>query len=159
MLRILPIFRGKPNNYAKIDNFVSRSAQPKEDDFQWLKNEGVTDVINFRTMVEPGQNFDEKRVVEGLGMKYHNIPSITPEPNEEKIAKFLDIVEGVREQGRNVHIHCKAGADRTGMYAFIYKTVKGIGTMTENIQEWIDFGHNTKRFPNLINYVKGLKIL
>lgn len=31
--------------------------------------------------------------------------------------------------------------------------------MTENIQEWIDFGHNTKRFPNLINYVKGLKIL
>lgn len=114
MLRILPIFRGKPNNYAKIDNFVSRSAQPKEDDFQWLKNEGVTDVINFRTMVEPGQNFDEKRVVEGLGMKYHNIPSITPEPNEEKIAKFLDIVEGVREQGGNVHIHCKAGADRTG---------------------------------------------
>lgn len=159
MLRILPIFRGKPANYAKIDNIVSRSAQPKKEDFLWLKENGVTDIINFRTMVEPAQDFDEKTVVEDLGMKYHNIPTITPKPNEEKVGQFLDTIENVRKQNGKAHIHCKAGADRTGMYAFIYKGVKGIGTIAENIQEWIAFGHNQERFPNLINWTKGLKIL
>ncbi|MCM1003944.1 MAG: tyrosine-protein phosphatase [Candidatus Gastranaerophilales bacterium] len=159
MLRILPIFKGKPNNYARIDDVVSRSAQPKEEDFIWLKSQGVTDIINFRTMIEPAQTFDEKNVVENLGMKYHNIPTITPKPTEEKVAEFLDIVEGVQKQGGKAHIHCKAGADRTGMYAFIYKGVKGIGSMIDNEREWLAFGHNNKRFPKLINWAKGLKIL
>ena len=159
MLRIIPIFKGKPDNYIKIDNVVSRSAQPREKDFVWLKKEGVTDIINFRTMVEPAQNFDEKTVVESLGMNYHNIPSITPKPNEENVEQFLTLVDKITDKGGKAHIHCKAGADRTGMYAFIYKSVKGIGTITENIQEWIALGHNTKQFPNLINWAKGLKIL
>lgn len=156
MLRILPTFKGKPENYVKIDNIVSRSAQPKKEDFLWLKNEGVTDIINFRTMVEPAQNFDEKSVVEGLGMKYHNIPTITSKPNEDKVEQFLDIIENVHKRNGKAHIHCKAGADRTGMYAFIYKNIKGIGTITDNIQEWIALGHNTKRFPDLINWAKNL---
>lgn len=154
LLKISPIFRGQPQNYAKIDNVISRSAQPEKEGFAWLKNEGITDIINFRTMFESAQNFDEKTVVEDLGMRYHNIPSITPKPNEEKIAKFLDIVEGVKEKGGKVHIHCKAGADRTGMYSFIYKGLNGIGTIAENVQEWIALGHNTKRFPDLINWTK-----
>lgn len=157
MLKILPIFKGKPNNYAKIDNVISRSAQPQKDDFLWLKNEGVTDIINFRTMVEPAQNFDEKTVVEGLGMKYHNIPSITSKPNEEKVGQFLNLVENIKSNGGKAHIHCKAGADRTGMYAFIYKNIKGIGTICENEKEWLNFGHNTKKFPDLISWAKKFK--
>lgn len=157
MLRISPIFRGKPENYAKIDNVVSRSAQPKKEDFLWLKNEGVTDIINFRTMVDPAQNFDEKTVVESLGMKYHNIPSITSKPNEEKVGQFLNLVENIKSNGGKAHIHCKAGADRTGMYAFIYKKIKGIGSICENEKEWLNFGHNTKKFPDLISWAKGFK--
>lgn len=159
MLRILPIFRGKPNNYAKIDDVVSRSAQPREEDFIWLKNQGVTDIINFRTMVDPAQDFDEKTVVEKLGMKYHNIPTITPKPNEEGVNGFLSLVDSIISRGGKAHIHCKAGADRTGMYAFIYKGVKGLGSIIDNEKEWLAFGHNHERFPNLINWAKGLKIL
>lgn len=158
MLKISPIFRGKPNNYAKIDNYISRSAQPAKDDFSWLKQEGVTDIINFRTMVVSGQDFDEKNVVENLNMRYHNIPSITSEPEEENISRFLNIVDNVKNNNGKVHIHCKAGADRTGMYAFIYKALTGIGSLLENEKEWISFGHNTKRYPNLRQWAKEFVI-
>ncbi len=30
-------FTGKPDNYAIIDKYVSRSAQPAKEDFVWLK--------------------------------------------------------------------------------------------------------------------------
>ena len=35
-------FSGIPKKYIKIDNFVSRSAQPQKDDFVWLKEQGIT---------------------------------------------------------------------------------------------------------------------
>ena len=147
-------FKGMPNNYAKIDNYVSRSAQPNKEDFLWLKEQGVTDIINFRTMIESTLNFNEKKVVENLGMKYHHISTVTSKPNEEKINQFLSLVENIKNNGGKAHIHCKAGADRTGLYSFIYKVVKGIGTIAENEREWIEKGHNIVRFPDLRKWAK-----
>ena len=156
-MKISPItFQGKPANYAIIDKFVSRSAQPMKEDFVWLKENGVTDIINFRTMVVEGLDFNEKSTVEDLRMNYHNIPSITKNPKEEKIIQFLQIINQIKDQNGKVHIHCMAGADRTGMYAFIYKSLNGIGTVSENITEWINRGHNTKLYPDLINQAKEI---
>ena len=147
-------FKGKPDNYKKIDNTVSRSAQPKAEDFKWLKEQGVTDVINFRTMYVSGIGFDEKSLVEQNGMKYHNIPSHTKTPNEQNIGKFLDIVDNVQKQGGKVHIHCKAGADRTGMYSWIYKQTHNLGSMKSNEKEMLEMGHHYNLYPNLINWIK-----
>lgn len=147
-------FKGKPNNYARIDEHVSRSAQPLKEDLTWLKEQGITDVINFRTMYAPAVDFDEAEELKKLGIRYHNIPTITMKPNEEKIHKFLNIINNVIENNGKAHIHCKAGADRTGMYAFIYKTVKNIGTIAENEVEWLKFGHNKKLYPNLQSWTK-----
>lgn len=148
-------FSARPDNYAKIDQYVSRSAQPEKEDFVWLKNQGVTDIVNFRTMYQSGLNFDEQKVVESLGMKYHNIPTYSRTPNEENILKFLKITDRVIKDGGKLHIHCKAGADRTGLNSFIYKMSKGIGSLSENIEEWITRGHNTKRYPNMIPWAKN----
>jgi protein tyrosine phosphatase (PTP) superfamily phosphohydrolase (DUF442 family) len=148
------LFKGKPNNYAKIDEHVSRSAQPLKEDLTWLKEQGITDVINFRTMYAPAVDFDEAEELKKLGIRYHNIPTVTMKPNEEKIHKFLNIINNVIENNGKAHIHCKAGADRTGMYAFIYKTVKNIGTIAENEVEWLKFGHNKKLYPNLQSWTK-----
>ena len=147
-------FKGKPNNYARIDEHVSRSAQPLKEDLTWLKEQGITDVINFRTMYAPAVDFDEAEELKKLGIRYHNIPTVTMKPNEEKIHKFLNIINNVIENNGKAHIHCKAGADRTGMYAFIYKTVKNIGTIAENEVEWLKFGHNKKLYPNLQSWTK-----
>ena len=156
-MKIYPItFQGKPVNYAKIDNFVSRSAQPMKEDFIWLKKNGITDIINFRTMVVSGLGFDEKTVVESLGMNYHNIPSVTKQPNEQNVIDFLNTIDKIKHTNGKAHIHCMAGADRTGMYAFIYKSLNRLGTVSENIAEWINKGHNTELYPDLISQTKEL---
>ena len=156
-MKIYPItFQGKPVNYAKIDNFVSRSAQPMKEDFIWLKKNGITDIINFRTMVVSGLGFDEKTVVESLGMNYHNIPSVTKQPNEQNVIDFLNTLDKIKHNNGKAHIHCMAGADRTGMYAFIYKSLNRLGTVSENIAEWINKGHNTELYPDLISQTKEL---
>ena len=147
-------FCGKPQNYAKINGIVSRSAQPTADDFIWLRKQGVTDIVNFRIEKATDITFDEKKLVESLGMRYHFIPSVTYNPNSEKIKKFLKLTDGVAKKGGKVHIHCKAGSDRTGMYAFLYKMYKRIGTQEENVAEWLKMGHNNRLFPDLIGWAK-----
>ena len=70
-------------------------------------------------------------------------------------ASQLELTEKVKEKNGKLHIHCKAGADRTGMYAFIYKGIQNIGTLVENEKEWITKGHNIERYPDLRNWAKA----
>ena len=156
-MEIQPVtFKGMPPNYDRIDDTVSRSAQPLKEDFLWLKEKNhVTDIINFRTMVEPDVDYDEPFIVKKLGMKYHSIPSRTKQPNKENISEFLKIINEVKERNGKVHIHCKAGADRTGMYTYIYKAINNIGNPIENEIEWLARGHNTTLFPDLIGWTKN----
>ena len=149
-------FKGKPDNYGKIDNYLSRSAQPQKKDLSWLKEQGITDIINFRTMYESAIGFDEREEVEKLEMNYHQIPSHTAKPKEENVNKFLTLVNSIKEKGGKIHIHCYAGADRTGMYAFIYKALNQLGNVIENEKEWLDFGHNKDAFPDLIGWTKNV---
>ncbi len=156
-MKVFPInFTGKPENYAIIDSCVSRSAQPQKEDFLWLKEQGVTDIFNFRTMYVPALDFNEEEIVKTLGMKYHNIPSVTFHPSEEKVATFLNEVEEVANNGGKAHIHCKAGADRTGMYAYIYKSIKNIGSRLGNQIEMISMGHNLELYPDLLPWTNNI---
>lgn len=142
----------RPYKYVKIDEHLSRSAQPGIPNFAWLKEHGVTDVFNFRTH---SSDFDERTVVNSMGMEFHALPSITRKPNIENVRTFLQNIDYLKEQGRKIHIHCMAGADRTGMYSFIYKMVNNIGKMQDNINEWKYFGLNTVKYPHLISWAKA----
>lgn len=154
-------FTGRPPNYDRITKRISRSAQPEKDDFVWLKKHGVTDIVNFRTMGVSGIDFDEKSVVEGLGMKYHNIPTHTMHPQVNQVLAFLKLADDITNNRGKLHIHCKAGADRTGLYSFIYKSLKNIGSRTKNIEEWLKHGLHQDRYPHLIpwavNFVDNMK--
>lgn len=157
-------FNGKPNNYKQIDEHLSRSAQPVYEDFVWLKTQGVTDIINFRTGFGGDAAFlSEKHIVEGLGMKYHQIASITARPQNNNIEKFLNLMQEILQNNRKAHIHCKAGADRTGMYAYVYESVHDIATQGARIKEWMTMGHHFQLFPDLIpwtvDYVNSFKTL
>ncbi|MBQ8460340.1 tyrosine-protein phosphatase [bacterium] len=156
-MKVYPIsFNGKPKNYTLIDNAISCSAQPMKEDFVWLKEQGVTDIINLRTMVVFASDFDEQKTVESLGMKYHHLPSRTRQPNINTINTFLDLIEEIKINREKAHFHCSAGADRTGMYAFIYKMLNGLGSLAENENEWIARGHHQNLYPNLIKQTKEL---
>lgn len=143
-----------PNNYAVIDRFLSRSAQPCSDNLRWLKLQHVTDIINFRIAEEIETGFNEKSAVKVLGMNYHHIPSTTYRPEERNVVNFLNLIEQIKARKGKAHIHCKAGADRTGMYAFLYKGINKIGNTAENEKEWLAMHHNSNLYPQLIPWAK-----
>ncbi len=145
-------FAKKPENYQKIDELVSRSARPKKSNIKWLKKHGVTDIVDF-TSAQDSAAFNERAAVEKVGIHYHNIPTNPFHPRESQVGEFLDLVEGVKQQGGKVHIHCKHGADRTGMYSWIYKQKHGLGEMEENRKEMIKMGHDFINFPRLIGWI------
>ena len=149
-------FQGKPSNYGIVNANLTRSAQPLPEDFAWLKEDGVTDVINLRTNTDTSILFDEATETRKLGMRYHNIAINHRNPTEKNITDFLDIMDTVEKNNGKAHMHCLEGRDRTGLCAYIYERLKGIGTAAESEERWLKFGHNTERYPNLRGWAKSL---
>lgn len=109
----------KIKNFGQMDERYYRGAQPLPEDYQSLKDLGVTTVIDLRN--DPTDY--EKTAVEALGMKYVNLPmSGWKKPKEEAIEKFLDLIND--PANGKVYVHCKAGIHRTGMTGAVYRFTK-----------------------------------
>ena len=151
---MLKILSTQPKNYKQIDKYLSRSAQPLEENLRWLKEHGVTDIINLRNMSQ--DNFNEGQCVRELGMTYHSIPTVTKFINREEVGKILDIIEGVKLKGGRVNLHCMRGSDRTGMLSYIYERLNNIGSKTDNQAELRKHGWQKNKYPNLIQWAENI---
>lgn len=125
-------------NFGQMDANYYRGGQPKEDQYQSLKNLGVTTVIDLRN---DSEDF-EKPAVEALGMKYINIPMDDKEyPSEATIATFLkeinDPTNGV------MYVHCKGGKHRAGVTGAAYRFTKYDWGYDEVMAEMERFKFNT----------------
>jgi len=106
-------------NFGQMDERFYRGAQPLPEDYQSLKDLGVTTVIDLRN--DPTDY--EKSAVEALGMKYVNLPmSGWKRPKEVSIEKFLQVMNDPATG--TVYVHCKAGIHRTGMTGAVYRFTK-----------------------------------
>lgn len=103
-------------NFGQMDERYFRGAQPDPDDYQALKDLGVTTVIDLRN--DPTDY--EKPNVEALGMKYVNIPmSGWKTPKMESINQFLALLND--PSTGTVYVHCKAGRHRAGVMGAAYR--------------------------------------
>jgi uncharacterized protein (TIGR01244 family) len=104
------------------------SGQPEKESLAKLKSEGVTTIINLRTPSEMDNReyvpFDEKAVVDSLGLEYIHIPlggTEFPYTNEalQKFADAVDKAEGM------VLLHCTVGRRASNMWAAYLIQFKG----------------------------------
>lgn len=105
--------------FVQIDRLYV-SGQPDEESFSKLKNLGVATIINLRTKQEMDNRhyvpFDEKEVVQNLGMNYVHIPlggKDTPY-NKEALNKFVKTFEN--SDGK-VLLHCSVAYRASHMWA------------------------------------------
>jgi protein tyrosine phosphatase (PTP) superfamily phosphohydrolase (DUF442 family) len=104
-------------NFYQVDSQVYRGAQPSDDGFQYLAKLGVKTVIDLREADQRSKA--EEAAVTAVGMKYVNVPMTgLAAPTEAEISKILGILEG--DSGA-VFVHCKRGADRTGVVIASYR--------------------------------------
>ena len=99
-----------------MDERFYRGAQPLPDDYQALKDLGISTIIDLR-----GDPTDyEKSAAEVIGMKYINIPmSGYKYPRQDQVDEAYQILNNP-EMGK-VYVHCKAGIHRTGVVGAFYR--------------------------------------
>ena len=106
-------------NFQKVDEHVYRGAQPTDSGFQELAKLGIKTVVDLRDIGEHSQA-GEQKVVTDLGMHYISIPMHgMSTPKDDQVAA----VEALFNDAANgpVFVHCKRGADRTGMVVAVYR--------------------------------------
>jgi len=112
---------------AKVDN-IYISGQPTMEAFANLKTEGVTTVVNLRTEREMSNRdnvpFDERELLDSLGMNYVHIPlGRADHPyNNEALKKFADAVD--KADGK-VLLHCTVAWRASHMWAAYLIQYKG----------------------------------
>ena len=98
--------------FDSLNDWLYRGGQPTEEGFRQLKEKGIRTIVNFRN--EPEWIRREKKRVEGLGMKYVNLPwTLWGSVNPELLNQFFETLD--RPENRPVFFHCKHGRDRTGV--------------------------------------------
>lgn len=94
--------------YAKVGDDMFIGGQPTPTALKALKEQGVTTVVNLRMPQEMERvGFDERKLVEALGMKYVHIPmrgtSGENAYSPQNLSKFVDAM--MQAEGK-VLLHC-----------------------------------------------------
>jgi len=106
------------SNFATVSSTkILRGAAPSDQGIERLSRQGVKTVVDLRLN---GESSDHEQVlVDRLGMKYVHIPIGLHQPTVTQIVTFLRVVND--QSNQPVFVHCRFGADRTGMLIGIYR--------------------------------------
>lgn len=91
-------------NYIKINENISTSGQPLEEEFMKIKNQGFEVVINLSLYDSPNTIKDEDKTVTSLGLSYFHIPVDFDNPQVFHAKLFLNILSSLED--KKVWIHC-----------------------------------------------------
>lgn len=105
------------DNFERVSPGLWRGAQPSEEGLSLLAQRGVRTIIDLRMEGEGAKK--ESLQAKTLGMNYVHFPLGFMSPSDEKIKEILSVA--LNPVNQPVFIHCRQGADRTGMLVGIYR--------------------------------------
>lgn len=150
-------------NFHQVDDTLLRGAKPTQAQMQELKDNGVKTIISFCTNYNP-QNPkartlpDEAKWANKLGINFYWMPFRSKEnPLDQDVKAFFRITDKARENGEKVFIHCRHGADRTGVFSAIYRLRNQNVKLSDVIRELLKYGHDANNNPNIIPFIIDFK--
>jgi len=141
---------GLPNLY-RVSHDLLRGAQPTKKGFGALRRLGVRTVINVRT----GRH--EATVCERNGLRYVEIPMRAWSFEQDDVVRFLEVAAS--PDHAPVFVHCRRGADRTGMLVAVYR-VAVLGWSKEDALEEMThgpYGYNPA-WKKLVYFVEDMDV-
>lgn len=130
------------NFHVVVPDQMYRSRQlDKTELIHYLKSYQIKSIVNLRG-VNAGSDWyqKERRVAHDLGISHHDYGiSANRDVSDEDLKAIMDIV---RIAPKPLLIHCKSGADRTGLIAALYQYAEGGRSAEEAAGELsIWYGH------------------
>jgi tyrosine-protein phosphatase SIW14 len=152
----LPAF-GAPvhgiGNFYQVDEQVYRGAQPTDEGFRYLAGNGVKVVIDLRE--HDRRSLAEERVVTAAGMRYINVPMTgLAAPTDAEISTIMQLLED--HTIGTVFVHCKRGADRTGVVIAAYRIQHDHWANTKALSEAMSRGMSWYQFPRQ-SYIRAYR--
>ena len=103
----MPASTAEIYNYIRIDETLSTSGQPSEEELAAAARDGFEVVINLALHDDPRYSLkDETGTVAALGMTYVHIPVQFGAPTEADLRAFFAAME--LHRGKKVLLHCAA---------------------------------------------------
>ena len=135
------------NNFRAPESDVLATGQPTAEQFEIMAEQGIKHVINLRTLGEDA-GFDEKTIVESLGMSYHSIPVSVGEGgiNPENSQALQSLLEEFGDEGAVVH--CATG-NRVGALISLSVFEDG-GSLDDSIAEGARWGMTSERLQSVV---------
>jgi tyrosine-protein phosphatase SIW14 len=106
-------------NFAKVSDTLYRGGKPTARGCGELKKMGVRTIVSLRVLPRG------RGRMAGHGFKYNHISFKHVHPELEDVLEFLAIATD--QTNHPVFVHCRKGADRTGMMVAAYRMV---------VQDW-----------------------
>jgi len=140
-------------NGGRVNDFLFRGAQPREEGMPELKKLGVTTIVDLRGE-DPGTRDRERQQAEALGLRFVNIPvSGWEPPSNEQVAQFLSLFRGDRKE--KIFVHCRFGDDRTGVFVATYRMAYEGWPASQAMNEMYYFGFNGFWHPSMKTFIRG----
>jgi protein tyrosine/serine phosphatase len=138
-------------NLNKINDNLYRSAQPTEEGMQNLKKMGIKTIINLRAF---HSNKDELR---GTALLNKELSIKTWHIEDEDVVSVLKIIK--KKENGPFLIHCRHGADRTGLMSAMYRIVEQGWSKDAAIKEMTEGGYGFHAvWSNIIDYIRNVDI-
>jgi protein tyrosine/serine phosphatase len=108
-------------NFHKVNERLYRGAQPQKGGLKRLAAMGIRTIVNLRG--EDQNTLAEQQEAKELGLNYYALPmGGLSRPTDKQVEQALAIINNP-ENGA-VFVHCKHGADRTGVIIACYRMTR-----------------------------------
>lgn len=132
-----------------VEGKLYRSAQPDENDLEYLhKTYGIRTILNLRGESESFEREFSQR--HGINLVEISM-SARRKPSQEEIGRFFEVVDNPKNWP--VIIHCKGGADRTGILIAIYRIERQGWSVKKAEEEMKRHWHIPSAHPQMFDYL------
>jgi protein tyrosine phosphatase (PTP) superfamily phosphohydrolase (DUF442 family) len=140
-------------NLGRVSPTLLRGGQPTEEGMRALAGLGVAVVVDLRN--DPDQFVAEKALAEELGMRAVHLPMHGwRTPRREEVEELLALLCANRD--RTVFVHCRRGAERTGVMLAAYRLAADGWSADHALAEMKAYRFRALLFPHFSALVRSL---
>ncbi len=141
---------GLPNLH-KVSDDLYRGAQPTAEGIKQLQAMGIKTVINLRS------SDTDRDLLDATGPTGEHIPMVAWHAGDDDVVRFLQIVTD--ESRLPAFVHCRRGADRTGLMVAVYRIVMQGWDKEQALAEMTQGGFRFySGWQNLVRYIEDLDV-